>query len=225
MEGVEIIVTSDGSHSILNRSLHETYHSRHGAVQESTHVFIKNGLDYLVASRYAVEIRILEVGFGTGLNALLTLEQSAHRELRINYTALEPYPLGEKIWRELNYVHGRDDLKEFFARLHSARWEVDETISSHFILHKTRRRLQDVLIPNEHFHLIYFDAFAPNKQPEMWELQSLTKVVNAMTCGGALVTYCAKGQLKRDLRSLNLLVETLAGPPGKKEMVRAIKQD
>jgi tRNA U34 5-methylaminomethyl-2-thiouridine-forming methyltransferase MnmC len=225
MEDVEIILTSDGSHSILNKSLQETYHSRHGALQESTHVFIRNGLDYFTATKSAEEIRILEVGFGTGLNALLTLEQSIRHHIKITYTTLEPYPLGEQVWKKLNYIRDRDDLKDFFYQLHLANWEVSETINPHFILHKTRRRLQELSPLPNHFHLVYFDAFAPNKQPEMWELEWLAKVVNAMIPGGTLVTYCAKGQLKRDLRSLDMLVETLPGPPGKKEMVRAIKQD
>lgn len=219
MNTIKIIVTGDGSHSLLNEALDETYHSRHGAVQESMHVFIEQGFNYLLNKEKPESISILEVGFGTGLNALLTLSEAIKNELPVAYTSLETYPLGREVWENLNYPDPHHLLKE----LHQAEWQKWEQISPHFNLLKLERSLQFVELESEQFDLIYFDAFAPNKQPEMWELPVLDKVVKTLKSGGAFITYCAKGQLKRDLKSLGLIVESLPGPPGKREMVRAIK--
>lgn len=224
MQHVEVIVTADGSNSILNTELDETYHSRHGALQESVHVFISNGLKYFLENNRVEEIKILEVGFGTGLNALLTLEQALNLKLKFHYTSLEGFPLTENIWKQLNYSKNSSPLAAFFNKLHEIRWNADEFILSNFILHKKQSLIQEVCLPQNHFDLVYFDAFAPSKQPEMWTSEVLKKVYDAMAPGALFVTYCAKGQLKRDLRSLNLTVETIPGPPGKKEMVRALKQ-
>lgn len=223
MQHVEIILTADGSHSILNTALNETYHSRHGAVQESAHVFINNGLAYFLRNNAVDEIRILEVGFGTGLNALLTIEEAHNLNVKFNYTSLEAFPLAEDIWKQLNYSKKSATPANYFNRLHEARWGIDEFILPNFILNKKHALIQEINLPQNHFDLIYFDAFAPNKQPEMWSCEVLRKVYDAMAPGAVFVTYCAKGQLKRDLRSLNLTVETVPGPPGKKEMVRGIK--
>ncbi|SKC76889.1 tRNA (5-methylaminomethyl-2-thiouridine)(34)-methyltransferase MnmD [Ohtaekwangia koreensis] len=220
--GIEIITTSDGSHSLLNTELDETYHSRHGAVQESIHVFIKEGLDYFLRRQNATDIAILEVGFGTGLNALLTLQRAQEIPNSIHYTSLETYPIPEEIWSKLNYIDSVG-LKEKFDQLHQAPWNSATYILPNFELQKRNVTLQQADLSTG-FDLIYFDAFAPNKQPEMWEIDVLKKVVDAMKIDGVFVTYCAKGQLKRDLKSLGLVVETLAGPPGKKEMVRGVKK-
>jgi tRNA U34 5-methylaminomethyl-2-thiouridine-forming methyltransferase MnmC len=219
---IEIITTSDGSHSLLNTELDETYHSRHGAVQESIHVFIKEGLDYFLQRKDATDIAILEVGFGTGLNALLTLQRAQEFSNSIHYTSLETYPIPEEIWSKLNYIDSVG-LKEKFDQLHQAPWNSAVYILPNFELQKQNVTLQQADLSTG-FDLIYFDAFAPNKQPEMWEIDVLKKVVDAMKVDGVFVTYCAKGQLKRDLKSLGLIVETLAGPPGKKEMVRGVKK-
>lgn len=216
----EIILTEDGSHSLLNTTLNETYHSIHGAVQESKHVFVKHGLDFAGQTRKD-SLSILEVGFGTGLNALLTLQHAQQRSARIQYTSLEAFPLPEAIWSKLNYTESLG-LTEYFSQLHQAPWNVQSFILPNFQLLKIDKTLQDVNLDRT-FDLIYFDAFAPSKQPEMWTFDMLQKVVNSMSPGGVFVTYCAKGQLKRDLKSLGLEVETLPGPPGKKEMVRAVK--
>ncbi len=219
---IEIITTSDGSHSLLNTALNETYHSKHGALQESVHVFIKEGLDYFLQGKSQKNISILEIGFGTGLNALLTLQRALELPNNIYYTSLETFPVPEEIWSRLNYIDSVG-LKEKFNQLHEAAWNEEVSITSNFNLRKLKTSLQQINFFSE-FDLIYFDAFAPNKQPEMWEIEVLQKVVDAMRTNGVFVTYCAKGQLKRDLKSLGLEVETLPGPPGKKEMVRAVKK-
>jgi tRNA U34 5-methylaminomethyl-2-thiouridine-forming methyltransferase MnmC len=225
MSDIEIIVTSDGSHSLRNTRLDETYHSVHGAVQESVHVFIRNGLMYLESHNNLREIRILEVGFGTGLNALLTLKHVRESNLQVHYTSWETNPLATGTIQQLNYPNIVDvaGAASLFQKLHEASWTKEETIVNNFVLKKQLGRLQDTSLGEEQFDLVYFDAFAPAKQPELWEISILKKVEQSMKHGAVFVTYCAKGQVKRDLKSLGLRVETLPGPPGKKEMVRAVK--
>jgi tRNA U34 5-methylaminomethyl-2-thiouridine-forming methyltransferase MnmC len=220
MEGIQLITTADGSHSLINIALQETYHSQHGAVQESKHVFIREGLDYYVQTTGKRALKIFEVGFGTALNAWLTLQRCKELGCKIYYSSIESFPLQADIWQALNYV-GENERK-YFQALHTSAWNTDVIISEEFILNKINDTLQHAAVAFG-YDLIYFDAFAPNKQPEMWELPILKKVTDALVDGGIFVTYCAKGQLKRDLKSLGLHVETLAGPPGKKEMVRAKK--
>lgn len=219
MNTIKIIVTGDGSHSLFNEALDETYHSRHGALQESLHVFIVHGFRYFVQKQKSKSVSILEVGFGTGLNALLTLAEAIESDISVAYTSLETYPLSEEVWVKLNYP----DTHNRFKELHRAEWEKWSQINSQFKLLKLEKSLQDVELDSQPYDLIYFDAFAPTKQPELWELKVLEKVVKTLKSGGMFVTYCAKGQLKRDLKSLGLIVESLPGPPGKREMVRALK--
>jgi tRNA U34 5-methylaminomethyl-2-thiouridine-forming methyltransferase MnmC len=218
---IQIIQTSDGSHSLLNTELNETYHSHHGAVQESMHVFINQGLSFFLSMHPHQQVRIIEVGFGTGLNAFLTL-QNLQSNVKIHYTSIEAFPLPESIWSALNYASTPIE-KETYKKLHEAKWNEPTCINDHFTLLKLNTTLQAIDLSNSVFDIIYFDAFAPNKQPEMWEVSLLQKVVSTLPPAGVFVTYCAKGQLKRDLRSVGLNVETLVGPPGKKEMVRALK--
>jgi tRNA U34 5-methylaminomethyl-2-thiouridine-forming methyltransferase MnmC len=218
---VKIITTSDGSHSLWNETLHETYHSVHGAMQESLHVFIKNGLEYAL-SKNPLSISIFEVGFGTGLNALLTLQYANEHQQKIRYITVEPFPLPEEIWSRLNYSTILN-LEEQFRSLHNSKCDVEQQLDSYFSLLKLPVTLQHVEIPEKTIDLIYFDAFAPSKQPEVWELPVLEKTLRGLRTDGILVTYCAKGKLKRDLKNLGLTVETLPGPPGKKEMIRAYK--
>ncbi len=226
LDKLELITTSDGSHSLLNSELNETYHSVHGAIQESIHVFIKNGLDYFQQkNHHQSEIRILEVGFGTGLNALLTLQHSLTKSTKILYESLEAFPIAQETASQLNYPKALNfsDSEKYFRQLHHSSWDQQIEITSNFSLVKRHVRIQDIDLGNKKFDIIYFDAFAPSKQPEMWELPILKKIESSMKPNAVFVTYCAKGQLKRDLKSLGLIVETLAGPPGKKEMVRAVK--
>mgnify|MGYP001174106028 CR=1 FL=1 len=220
MKSPELIVTGDGSHSLLNPQLNETYHSVHGAVRESRHVFIQEGLAYWT-ERNAGSVSILEIGFGTGLNALLALEFSQNTEREIYYHTLEAYPLESTVYSQLNYgekIMGR----EWLTRLHEAPWGTRHAMTERFTIKKDKERLQDLEIDAAGYDLVFFDAFAPSRQPEMWELPVLQKVVAGLRPSGVFVTYCARGQVKRDLRGLGLVLETLPGPPGKKEMIRAI---
>lgn len=222
MSSLKIIETKDGSHSLLNESLNETYHSTHGAVQESIHVFIKNGLRHWLSQNPGKEVTILEVGFGTGLNTLLTLKESLEQKLKVHYTSLEAFPVSEELASQLNYsTQVPAEAGQFFSQLHAAPWNTPATITSDFTLEKREGQIQQMTLGERKYDLVYFDAFAPAKQPAMWELSVLEKVARSIKAKGVFVTYCAQGQLKRNLKSLGLEVESLPGPPGKREMVRA----
>lgn len=223
MSMIELITTGDGSHSLLNTALDETYHSRHGALQESDYVFIKQGLDFFVTKTGTKQLSILEVGFGTGLNAWLTLQYAQQHKVNIGYTSLETYPLAESVWPLLNYAKG-SEFENYFSELHKAAWNEEVVITPAFRLKKVEQSLQNFRHDGPPFDLVYFDAFAPNKQPELWEAALIRKVAEALNTNGVFVTYCAKGQLKRDLKSFDMIVESLSGPPGKREMVRALKK-
>ncbi len=219
---LQIITTKDGSQSLLNPELNETYHSIHGARQESLHVFIKNGLDFTVSHFAKRSVKILEIGFGTGLNALLTTQYAKENKVEIEYTTLEAFPVNESIWQQLNYAQSEIE-RNIFYKLHHEPWDQWTEISPDFVLKKLNTTLQLVSLDHNYFDLIYFDAFAPNKQPEMWTVPMLQKTIESLVSNGVLVTYCAKGQLKRDLTSLGTTVEALQGPPGKREMIRVMK--
>jgi tRNA U34 5-methylaminomethyl-2-thiouridine-forming methyltransferase MnmC len=214
-----LIVTNDGSHSLLNEQLNETYHSTHGAIQESIYVFIEKGLQQFFNGG-ARPIRILEVGFGTGLNALLAYQFSQTLDIDVAYHTLEAYPLDDKIWSQLNYSD-RLGMRHIFNQLHSVSWNESHHFPERFTFRKSHSKLEDENLATKGFDVVFYDAFAPSKQPGMWTKEILSKVYQAMGRGGIFVTYCAKGQVKRDLRELGLEVETLPGPPGKKEMIRA----
>lgn len=218
----ELIVTEDGSHSILHTEMKETYHSVHGAIQESKYVFIEMGLVHLFSRNERADVNILEIGFGTGLNALLSAQAAADLQITVRYATVEAYPLAREVWSKLNYPETLGD-SALFEDLHSTPWESEHLLRPNFIFKKYYSTLQDINLLPQSFNLIFYDAFAPAKQPEMWIREMLAKVTDSLDAGGVLVTYCAKGQVKRDLVSLGLSVETLPGPPGKKEMVRASK--
>ena len=224
MAEVKIIVTEDGSHSLYHAKLNETYHSFHGAVQESRYVFLKEGLDFLRTSFALDKIRVLEVGFGTGLNAILTSEWAVANKVRVEYTTLEPFPLKSEVYEALNYHEFFEDktVKERFLALNNAAWETKFQQNEFFNILKSEAKLQD-FNSDSLFDIIFFDAFAPSKQSEMWDLEVIEKTALLLDSNGVFVTYCAKGQLKRDLKAVGLAVETLPGPPGKKEMVRGVK--
>jgi tRNA U34 5-methylaminomethyl-2-thiouridine-forming methyltransferase MnmC len=224
MDKVKIIVTEDGSHSLYHEGLKETYHSFHGALQESVHVFIEKGLRFWrTKSGLPKEVDIFEVGFGTGLNALLAAQFAIENEVRVNFTSLEPFPLGLDIITQLNYAQliGQDKLKTVFEELHNAKWDTAVEINPFFSIHKVKNKLEDFQT-EERFDVLFFDAFAPSKQAELWTADLLQKCYNLLRGGGVFTTYSAKGQLKRDLKSVGFELETLPGPPGKKEMVRGV---
>ncbi len=225
----ELIITADGSHSLYVQDLDEHYHSIHGAIQESKHVFIETGLKHIV-SKGIQEINILEIGFGTGLNALLTLMEAEKLNIKVNYTSLEAYPLDIELVNELNYVEllskseNSDEkiLKTVFDKLHSSDWQKEIEFSKNFTLNKLQNTLQEIKF-NKTFDLIYFDAFGPRVQAEMWTEYLFSKIFEAANSNSCLVTYCAKGEVKRTLKKVGYIVETLPGPPRKREMVRGSK--
>jgi tRNA U34 5-methylaminomethyl-2-thiouridine-forming methyltransferase MnmC len=218
----EILVTKDGSHTVEIPGMNVTYHSHHGAIQESMHVFIETGLFYLLKqSPFQEPLRIFEMGFGTGLNALLTAIEAVKKILKIHYTAVEMHPLTIEEANALNYSHVLGQ-QEVFERLHQCAWGEDVTITENFTLFKEQGDLQD-FTSSKPFDLVYFDAFAPTAQPELWTEVIFKKLHTMMKEGGVLVTYCSKGSVRRAMQAAGFNVAKLPGPPGKREIVRAEK--
>jgi tRNA U34 5-methylaminomethyl-2-thiouridine-forming methyltransferase MnmC len=215
---VSLVTTADGSHSLFLSELGEHYHSVHGAVQESTHVFLNAGLLQLSADK---DIRILEIGFGTGLNAFLTCLQAEKSERKIIYESLEAFPLSEEITTKLNYARSEKE-QLLFDRIHSCSWNSLQHITDNFSIIKHQTKLESVQL-EENFDLVYFDAFAPDAQPELWTEEIFSKLSNLMQKGALLVTYCAKGYVRRNMIAAGLTVDRIPGPPGKRQMMRATK--
>lgn len=211
-----LIETHDGSHSIRVEEMNETYHSIHGALQEAKHVFLKEAF-----YQTEEEVCILEVGFGTGLNTFLTMLEAHKTARKVYYVGIEKFPVHNDMLRTLNYGDLLNE-PEWFDEIHSLNWNVELPVSDYFTLTKLKEDIVNVDY-HELFDIIYFDAFAPDKQPEMWSKEVFTKMYSALKPGGILVTYCAKGQVKRDLKAVGFTVETVKGPPGKREMTRARK--
>lgn len=221
MKHLQILTTKDNSVTLYNPELNETYHSRHGAVQESMHVFIKNGLHYFTQQFPKTEIAILEIGFGTGLNALLTLVESEKINCKVNYISTEPFPLDMEIVNQLNYcdiLHLSEKQKNCFLEMHKEKSVSDEYFQFKLLTNEFMKITLDTT-----FDIIYFDAFAPEKQPDLWTSETFKKCGSLLNPEGVLVTYCAKGEVKRTIKACDLKLETLAGSPGKREMIRAIK--
>lgn len=216
-----IKTTYDGSHTLFVPDLDEHYHSTHGAIQESMHVFINAGLNYFNNSK---ELTILEIGLGTGLNAFLTYIESKKKGTPINYTGIEAYPLTKEIIENLNYPEQLNEMdnKAVFKLLHECNWNKEVNITDSFLLTKLNVLLQDYKVKKQ-YDLIYFDAFGPGVQEEMWTREVFEKMYQSLAVGGILVTYCAKGEVKRTLKSVGFEVENIPGPPGKREMTRARK--
>ena len=205
----EIVTTADGSKTIRIKDWDEQYHSKHGAIQESYHVFIKHGLDLFKKQ----DLYILEIGFGTGLNALITLLEATKSNKKITYYGVEAYPVSE-----LN----APDYKKHFEHMHSAPWQMEVAISDGFLLNKNQCKFAEIIY-NDCIDLIYFDAFGARIQPELWTEDMFKIMFNALKKGGVLVTYAAKGSVRRAMQSVGFKVERLPGPPGKREMLRARK--
>lgn len=220
---MKIIYTDDGSSTIEIPSLDVTYHSRHGAIRESMHVYIDAGLKHFTGQNQATDaIHVFEMGFGTGLNALLTLMEAERLQQKIKYTAVELHPLEKDIIDELNYCDLllQPDLHKTFLQLHSCEWEIENTISPFFSVKKIYTSLFN-FSTTQSFHIIYYDAFAPSAQPELWTEDIFKKLFQMLLPNGILVTYCSKGEAQRAMKAANFNVEKLTGPPGKREMVRA----
>jgi len=216
----KLIRTLDGSLSLHSDLMNESYHSLNGAITESLHVFINAGLKEIKKTN----IKIFEVGFGTGLNCFLTLEESIKANKNIKYECIEAYLLDYKLVNELDYykflTHATYDQ---FISLHKAECEViTEIIPNQFCIKKINKKIQEYQF-SENFDLVYFDAFAPTKQPEMWEENIFSKIYEKMNMEGILVTYCAMGEVRRRLQRCGFVTERISGPPGKREMLRARK--
>ena len=274
-------ITEDGSHTLFVPELNEHYHSTHGALQESMHIFIKDGLLYKLQSQHTNQLEqeslqineeknhqtasehekqpstlftLLEIGFGTGLNALLTLLEAEKREINLFYHTLERYPISLEAAQQLNYpvmlknrnfniavgnlqqnnqynlTAGNIDYKtieQLFLQLHTAQWEQATTITPHFTMLKQEIDFSNptTFLPEKSFDLIYFDAFAPEKQPEMWTQEIFDYLYSISNQGAILTTYCAKGVVRRMLQTAGFQVARLPGPPGKREILRATKLD
>jgi len=221
-----VIITADGSSTVSIPEMNVTYHSTHGAIQESLHVFIKAGLNQALPAHSSVSV--LEMGFGTGLNALLTLMEAEAAKKPVHYTSIELYPLEPEYSRTLNYCEqlNRNDLQQSFETLHASVWEKDIPVTEYFTLFKSGTDLLNFETPGsgQVFHLIYFDAFAPTAQPQLWTSTVFERLFALLLPGGLLVTYCSKGDVRRAMQAAGFRVEKLAGPPGKREMVRAWKE-
>ncbi len=214
--------TEDGSHSLFSEQFGVSYHSKYGAIQETQHVFINAALRFKAVLQN--DIRILEIGFGTGLNAYMTLLEAEKRDLSIQYTAIEAYPISLQQATTLNYpsLLNKKASQAQFLQMHSADWARSLAITERFQFNKQQIKFEAIEYDNQ-FDIIYFDAFAPNSQPELWEADVLGTMYKALKKEGVLTTYCAKGVVKRTLKAVGFQIEALKGPPGKREMTRAIK--
>ncbi len=210
----KIVITNDGSASIYIPKLNEHYHSYHGAIQEAQHVFIENGLKYMALDH----VNVLEVGFGTGLNCLLT----AKEDKSVFYHGVEAYPIEQELIDDLNYSQIVND-EVLFRSIHSAQWGEPTQVTPKFELLKEHCLIQELNV-SRMYDLIYFDAFGPRAQADMWNPVLFDKLYKKLASNGALVTYCAKGQVRRDLQGVGFEVERLPGPPGKREMLRGVKR-
>ncbi|NND52413.1 MAG: tRNA (5-methylaminomethyl-2-thiouridine)(34)-methyltransferase MnmD [Flavobacteriaceae bacterium] len=220
----KIITTADGSKTIHLEEWNEQYHSKHGAIQEARHVFIKNGLQYLQTETACETVRILEIGFGTGLNAFLSSCEADRLQIAINYQGIEAYPVSEEEIDQLNYAQLiSKDQDDRFQKLHGSVWEEEVEISPLFKLIKRQQLFSEITDKNA-FNLIFFDAFGPRVQPELWTEDIFKKMYDALKDNGILVTYSAKGDVKRALLGCGFELERLKGPPGKRHMLRATKK-
>lgn len=217
----KIFLTDDGSHSLMSEAFGDSYHSKFGAIQESQHVFIDAALNFQTA-KGRDNLTILEIGFGTGLNALMTLCEAEKQNLTIHYHTFEKYPLSMEQANSLNYAEQLRRSPLIFNTLHACNWNENVALTPHFNLKKYQSDCQTIDF-QELADIVYFDAFAPQIQPELWEASFLQKIVNALKPNGVLTTYCAKGSVKRALKAVGFEIESLKGPIGKREMTRAVK--
>ena len=214
-----LIITEDGSHTLFVPAIDECYHSTHGAVQESKHIFIEAALKKCAKT----EIRVLEIGFGTGLNAFLTMIEAERSDKKIHYTSLEKYPVEVRKALHLNYPEVvLDGNRNSFELMHASVWGMEVQIDSNFWLTKIEADFTQFHF-NEMFDVVYFDAFSPEKQPEMWSQELFGKIFIQCNPGAVLTTYCAKGVVRRAMQSAGFQVERLPGPPGKRQILRGTK--
>lgn len=217
----KIITTADGSTTIHLEKWNEQYHSKHGAIQEALHVFIENGLKLVKDTN----ISILEIGFGTGLNAFITFLKADELRLKVDYHGVEAYPVDKAELNELNYLTelNASTHQEEFELMHSSAWSKKLDISSNFTLTKVRSDFKDLKY-REQFNLVYFDAFGPRVQPELWTKEMFEKMFLVLLPNGILTTYSAKGSVRRAMQEVGFTVKRMPGPPGKREMLVAQKK-
>lgn len=223
----EIIITADGSTTIHLPEWNEQYHSKHGAIQEAYHVFIKHGLHYFRQSNVHEDsvTSILEIGLGTGLNAIITLLEAIKLDIKIDYVGVEAYPVPMDEVLKLNYTKALNlnkSCENLFKTLHEISWEKQHEIDPGFLLTKQNKFFKNIE-DKDKYNIIYFDAFGARVQPELWTEAIFKKMFNALKNNGLLVTYSAKGSVRRAMQSVGFKVEKLPGPPGKREMLRAAK--
>lgn len=217
---IKVITSGDGSQTLYLPDQDESYHSVHGALTESLHVFISAGMHQFPALS---ELRLFEFGFGSGLNALLTALEAEKNQQVVQYTAIEKYPLEASITAQLKYASD-PETQALFQEIHQAEWDKSVKLTPHFTLQKWYGGMEKLLQVQTSFHLIYFDAFAPRVQPELWTIDMFSRLFSLLEDGGLLVTYCAKGEVKRNMKAAGFFVEAIPGPPGKREMTRAWKK-
>ncbi len=218
----KLILSEDGSHTLYSENFGTSYHSTHGAITESLHVFIEAGLKPLINKLKS--IRILEMGFGTGLNPLLSYIEAEKHEQKMEYLGYEAYPISFDESQKLNYIELLKDnsLKEIFDKMHQSDSRSQILLGTHFYFEKIYDQIENI-DQSLKFDLIYYDAFGPGTQEELWNQKSTDRMAQLLSVNGVLITYCAQGQFKRNLKSSGFEVEGLAGPPGKREITRAIK--
>lgn len=214
--------TGDGSYTLHIPEWDEQYHSKHGAIAEALHVFIKEGLHHWLAQNKSSEVSILEIGFGTGLNAFLTFLEAEKKSFKVDYTGIEAYPLAIDEIIKLNYTSLLNASEEIFMQLHHSLWEEKNLISENFKLTKQQKFFSEITSENC-CNLIYFDAFGIRVQPELWTKEIFQKMYNTLKPNGVLVTYAANGNARRAMQAVGFKVERLPGPPGKNEMLRSTK--
>ena len=217
----EIITTQDGTKTILLPELKETYHSKNGALQEAEHVFIKNGLSLIQKT----EIKVFEMGFGTGLNSVLCYRFSNNKNIKIHYTGIEAYPVNLEDIKTLEFNSFLSDLEhDLFVKTHDSILNNSIVKSKQFEFELIVKKIQDYKMKESAFDVIFYDAFGPRIQGDLWGIDLLEKMYFGLKKGGLLTTYCAQGEFKRNLRSIGFNVEAVAGPPGKREMTLAWKK-
>lgn len=220
----QLITTADGSHTLFVPDIQDHYHSTYGAVQESRHIYIRNA--FRANSAKNALCQVLEIGFGTGLNALLTWQESILKDIPVQYTALEPFPIETALAMQLNYpgLMEMPGANSIFQEMHSAPWDQVTTLNKLMKLLKVKVKIQDSILAENQYDVIYFDAFGPDVQAEMWTVNIFDKIYAGMKRGGVLATFSAKGIVRRAMTTAGFEVEKLPGPPGKRTITRAWKR-
>jgi len=220
----QLVITKDGSHTLYVPGLHDHYHSTFGAVQESSHIYIDRAFKAYQLDKD--KVNVLEIGFGTGLNAFLTWQESLMQEVCVEYLALEPYPLGTSLASQLNYTDfvQAKGAKAVYEAIHRAEWGVNFELSRHMTLIKSDQKVQEAKLEPGYFDVVYFDAFGPEAQPELWTEKVFRKIFACMATGAVMCTFSSKGDVKRAIKSAGFNIELIDGPPGKRTITRAWKE-